>query len=125
MQSLKIKIIDGDTIDLDLTNNTGNMISDKEALCQNIYMEIKENKGQWYLNLNFGMPWVGIEGNIGVFDRKLTDKSIIEKYINNTLDTYSEIKSYKYTLSEISTSDRIYSAKIELNTIYGSLSLAV
>ena len=126
MDGLKIKIINSETIDYDFDNGNPSIVSDKEQLSQALYLHIKQNRGQWVFDLNFGMPYLNQINKDGIFDKKTTSKEKIESEINKILNIYkSEIKKYEYIKSEININNRVYSATINLYTIYGNMILEV
>lgn len=126
MDGLKIKIINSETIDYDFDSGNPSIVSDKEQLSQALYLHIKQNRGQWVFDLNFGMPYLNQINKDGIFDKKTTSKEKIESEINKILNIYkSEIKKYEYIKSEININNRVYSATINLYTIYGNMILEV
>ncbi len=104
------------------------MWSDLQELTQSIYIYFKQNKGQWWANINYGLPYIDQENqNEGMFDNKGTTKARFEYEINKALtDNFkSQIIKYSFIKSTINTADRVYHAVINLVTIYGTIEITI
>lgn len=119
-----MKKISDDVIDFDFSTGSAVLITNLDELVQSIYLTFKQNKGQWWLGKNFGIPYINQSNKKGIAEIKTSDVSLYEAEYNKVFDARSEIIGYKYVRSSLS-SDRIYSAVIELKTIYGTTSLEV
>ena len=75
----------GTSIELDQNNEivfdeTGQcgLVSEDEDIMQAIRVELCQNKEQWLLNTNFGVPWLN-KNNTGVLQGKLENRRIINE----------------------------------------------
>lgn len=111
----KVNIISNEVIDFDLSTGAIELIVLEPELQQSLFLELQQNKNQWWLNTEFGLPWLNQVNKNGIFDRGTSNVSDIEAEINRILDKKPAILSYSYIESKIV--NRKYTAKIEVTTI--------
>lgn len=80
-------------------NETGEccLVSDEDDVMQAIRVELCQNKGQWLLNSNFGVPWLN-KNNTGILQGKIDKKRIINE-ISQVIKKYEidRIKKIEFT----------------------------
>lgn len=72
-------------LEFDQLNNI-KMVDDTEEIKQRNYLSIATNRGEWFLNLNFGIPWVKLLG-------QKENRDDIRYELMKTLSKDPEIKS--------------------------------
>jgi hypothetical protein len=122
LDAIKLKILDGESVDYDFDTGNPVIISRAEQLMQSIYNEMKQNRGQWWHNTQLGVPYLNQPNQDGLFERRATNKSAFEvEFRRVMLNHRDEIHNYNITSSTINPKTRIFSCTISLNTIYGML----
>lgn len=73
------------------------LVSDEDDVMQAIRVELCQNKGQWLLNSNFGVPWLN-KNNTGILQGKIDKKRIINE-ISQVIKKYEidRIKKIDFT----------------------------
>lgn len=94
----------GASIELDKDNeivfdDTGQckIVLEADDIIQAIRVELCQNKEQWYLNTNFGVPWLN-ERNTGILQGKVENRRIINE-ISKVVKKYEidRIKKIEFT----------------------------
>lgn len=104
----------GDTHDLLFENGECPVTKGRtDNVEQRLYIKLRTFKGEWYLNTNYGLPW--LEEVLGVKVRKSTVDMIIQKAILEEAGV-ERITSFTSTMSP---SVRTYSCSFSVKTDEG------
>lgn len=73
------------------------LVSEEEDIMQAIRVELCQNKEQWHLNTNFGVPWLN-DRNTGILQGKVENRRIINE-ISKVIKKYEidRIKKIEFT----------------------------
>lgn len=73
------------------------LVSEEEDIMQAIRVELSQNKEQWHLNTNFGVPWLN-DRNTGILQGKVENRRIINE-ISKVIKKYKidRIKKIEFT----------------------------
>lgn len=96
--------------DLDLTGNTINLVRDIGSLRQTIRQGLGVDKGEWFADINYGIPY--IEKVLSVKN----SKGVLDSYILAFLKSFPEITGINYYKSTIV--DRYATIVFDVSTIY-------
>ncbi len=112
------------TGDIDISEGL-QLVREGEEAAQRISLALDLNLGEWFLNINFGLPWIkNIDESFPETIQYMlgNKRSDIKSFIDTTLTRYLEsqdiVRSVTYT-SEIQESDRVYSYSPKIITQEG------
>lgn len=100
--------------DLDLTGSTMNLISGAEALRQRVEIKLKLWTGDWFLDTEFGTPYLG-----RILGKQLTLSGAIAAIRQSVLEV-NEVTGIVNLTYQYNAQQRILSVQMEINSIYGT-----
>lgn len=122
MKTISLK--DGD-IHLDRKGNLA-IAEGAEGLRQKIETRLKLYKGEWFLNVNSGVPWLQrILGRGSSSERQGISDGAINQIFDSEVLKETEVKSIIRSDSTFDANDRSYSYTAELQTVYGTVKVEV
>ena len=102
--------------DLDLSNGRLSLLTSQEETCkQRLYIKFNSYKGDWYLDINSGVPYFQEILRRGVNSKVVADTTF--KNIINSDPSIVRLNSFTSTLS----SSGVYSMAFSATTVFGEI----
>jgi hypothetical protein len=102
--------------DMDFTNGecltTGDLV---DVVTQRLYIMLKTFEGEWFLNVQHGVPYERILG-------QKVRKSMVDMILQDKILQESGVKSIEYFESSLDNPTRVYSCKFKVRVDTGEVS---
>ena len=101
--------------DIDITQGRLTLVDGADAVRQRWVVHMRAIKGEWFRNLNYGVPYLPVDGSpIAVTDKGATDAQLTEIFTTESLKVEGVVKVFNVTIGDIDPLNRHIDVDIEL-----------